>query len=147
LHDSQPGILAVNRSFLQSFFLPGDYNYTQQLLLDAYHRGLRFAHVPVSFKKRAGGRSFVTLRYPFKVIPQIVLVLVGVKPMRVFAPIGLFFMLIAGGVFVWQFAQYLAGASPKPVVSVNLVLGAGLFGLQTLFVGILAELIIRRSKG
>ncbi len=31
LRDSQPGILAVNRSYLKIFYLPGDYNYTQLL--------------------------------------------------------------------------------------------------------------------
>ena len=35
--DSQPGIFAVNKIFLDNFYLPGDYNYTQQILLDAYH--------------------------------------------------------------------------------------------------------------
>ena len=146
LRDSQPGIFAANKAYLQNFYLPGDYNATQQVLLDAYHRGLRFAHVPVAFRRRSGGRSFVSLRYPLKVIPQIALVLVSVKPMRIFASIGLVFMGTASVVFCWQFAQWLAGHAPKPVVSVNFVLGTGLFGLQTFFFGVLAELIVRRPK-
>ena len=52
LKDSQPGIFAVNKTFLKNFYLPGDYNYTQQILLDAYHRNLRFSHVFVSFNNR-----------------------------------------------------------------------------------------------
>ena len=55
LKDSQPGIFAVNKTFLKNFYLPGDYNYTQQILLDAYHRNLRFSHVFVSFNKRKEG--------------------------------------------------------------------------------------------
>ena len=93
--DSQPGILAVNRAYLANFYMPGDYNYTQQILLDGYHKGLRFAHVSVAFRKRVTGRSFVSFKYPFKVLPQIVMVLIGVKPLRVFGPIGLFFVLLA----------------------------------------------------
>jgi glycosyltransferase involved in cell wall biosynthesis len=144
LRDSQPGIFALNRTYLQVFRLPGDYNYTQQLLLDAYHKGMRFAHVPVTFRARASGRSFVSLKYPFKALPQIAMVLLGVRPMKVFAPIGLSFMGVAAAVSAVELALWLAGRAPKPVEHVNLVLGTGLFGLQTLFFGILAQLIVER---
>ena len=63
------------------------------LLLDAFHKGMRFAHVPVTFRERTTGRSFVSLAYPFKALPQIAMVLVGVRPMKLFAPIGLSFMV------------------------------------------------------
>jgi glycosyltransferase involved in cell wall biosynthesis len=145
LRDSQPGILALSRVYLDQFFLPGDYNYTQQILLDAFHKGMRFEHVPVTFRKRETGQSFISLRYPFKVLAQIVLVLTGVRPMKVFAPVGLFFVALATGVFLWQLGGWMFGDAIKPVRSVNLVLGAGLFGLQTLFFGLLAELIVRRG--
>jgi glycosyltransferase involved in cell wall biosynthesis len=61
--DSQPGIFAANRDYLAVFNIPGDYNYTQQILLDAYHQGMRFAHVPVTFRQRSflfalGDRNF-----------------------------------------------------------------------------------------
>jgi len=146
LRDSQPGILALASVYLDQFFLPGDYNYTQQILLDAYHKGMRFEHVPVTFKRRRTGRSFITLRYPFNVLGQMVLVLVGVRPMKVFAPIGLACIGMAAAVFLWQFAGWLFGDAVKPVRNVNFVLGSGLFGLQTLFFGLLAELIVRRNR-
>jgi hypothetical protein len=132
--------------YLDQLFLPGDYNYTQQILLDAYHKGMRFEHVPVSFRSRCTGRSFVTLRYPFKVAAQIVQVLVGVKPMRVFAPVGLLFLGLAAGVAAWQIAGWLMGEATKPIRHVNFVLGTGLFGVQTFFFGLLAELIVRRKE-
>jgi glycosyltransferase involved in cell wall biosynthesis len=144
LRDSQPGIFAMGRAYLEVFRLPGDYNYTQQILLDAYHKGMRFAHVPVAFRERTTGRSFVSLRYPFKALPQIGMVLVGVRPMKLFAPIGLGFMGLAGAVFAVELALWLAGLASKPVEHVNFVLGTGLFGLQTLFFGILAQLIVER---
>jgi glycosyltransferase involved in cell wall biosynthesis len=146
VRDSQPGIFAVGAGYLESFWLPGDYNYTQQLLLDAYHRGLRFEHAEVTFKPRSGGRSFVSYRYPFLVLSQIVLVLAGVKPMRVFAPLGLGFIALAAVTFGWQFGEWLVAGAAKPVRSVNFVLGTGLFGLQTFFFGLLAELVVRRQR-
>jgi len=146
LKDSQPGIFAVNRDYLDVFNLPGDYNYTQQILLDAYHQGMRFAHVPVAFRKRTTGESFVSMRYPFKVLPQLLLVVIGIKPMKIFLPIGFLFLLIASIVFSVELVLWIVGKSIKPVVHVYAVLGFMFFGLQTLFFGLLAELIIRINK-
>jgi glycosyltransferase involved in cell wall biosynthesis len=144
--DSQPGILAVNRAYLNNFYMPGDYNYTQQILLDAYHKGMRFAHVSVAFRERAAGRSFVSFRYPFKVLPQIVMVLVGVKPLRVFAPIGLLFVLVAMAIGTHDVVDFLFYEGDKPINHVNLVLGSFLFGVQTLFFGLLADLIVKQKR-
>jgi glycosyltransferase involved in cell wall biosynthesis len=144
--DSQPGIFAVSDDYLQVFNLPGDYNYTQQILLDGYHKGMRFAQVPVSFNKRETGKSFVSLQYPLKVFPQILQVLIGVKPLKVFGPTGLFFLGIGLFVAIVNLTSWLFGDAIKPIQQVNLVLGTGLFGLQTLFFGLLADLIVKNNK-
>lgn len=146
LKDSQPGIFCVNSDFLRDFYLPGNYNYTQQILLDACHRGMRFEHVCVSFNKRGGGESFVSLRYPLKVLPQIIQVLVGVNPLKIFGPVGLLFLVLGGLVFGYDLLFYIFGDNPKPVMRVNFVLGTALFGLQTLFFGFLADLIVRMNR-
>lgn len=146
LLDSQPGIFAVNNAFLSNFYLPGDYNYTQQILLDAYHRNLRFSHVPVSFNKRVKGKSFISLSYPFKVIPQIIQVIIGLKPLKVFGPIGWFFFSLGILVFTFQFFSFLFGHSQKPVENVNLVLGSFLLGLIILCFGFLADLMVKTNR-
>lgn len=146
LKDSQPGIFAAAKDYLEVCSIAGDYNYTQQVLLDAYHKGMRFAHVPVSFRKRETGKSFVSLKYPIKVLPQILMTICGTKPMKVFFPIGAAFFLVGLSIFAWQFGEWLMGLSDRPVQQVNLVLGCALFGLQTMFFGILAQLIVQTRK-
>lgn len=146
LMDSQPGIFAVNSEFVRNFYLPGDYNYTQQILLDAYHRRLRFSHVLVSFNKRDKGESFIGLSYPFKVIPQIIQVVIGIKPLKIFGPIGWFFLSLGFFVFLFQFCSFLLGNTQKPVENVNLVLGSFLFGLQILCFGFLADLVVKMNR-
>ncbi len=141
LKDSQPGIFAVNQNYLSIFRIPRDYNYTQQILLDAACKRMQFSHVEVSFKERTHGKSFVSLKYPFKVFPQLFWVLVGVRPLKIFVPVGLFFIGCSSLVFLYQIIQYLSGITSTPVVNVNFVLGFGLFGLQVLLFGVLAELI------
>ncbi len=144
LKDSQPGIIAVSKDYLKVALLPGDYNYAQQVLLDAFHKGMRFAQAPVSFRERTSGRSFVSLAYPFKALGQIFWLLVSLRPLTVFAPIGAAFLALGFGVAAWQIAHWFMGEAARPVENVNLVLGCALFGLQTLFFGVLAELIVRR---
>lgn len=146
VYDSQPGILAVNRSYLDGFYLPGDYNYTQQILLDSYHRGMRFAHVDVEFRKRETGKSFISYKYPFKVLPQILQIIIGIKPLKFFGPIGVFFVLLAFGVSVIEILDWIFGDARKPIEHVNLVLGSFLFGVQTLFFGLLANLIVTTKR-
>jgi len=146
LRDSQPGIFAVNNIFLRNFYLPGDYNYTQQILLDAYHRNLRFSHKYVTFNKRKEGKSFVKLNYPFKVIPQIIQVIIGIKPLKIFGPIGLFFLFLGFIIFIYQVTSFILGLTQKPVENVNLVLGSFLFGLQILCFGFLADLVVKMNR-
>ncbi len=147
IQDSQPGIFAVSGAYLELYDVPGDYNYTQQILLDAYLKGMRFAHVSVDFDQRRAGKSFISPLYPFKVLPQIVLVIAMAKPMKIFGTCGVLFLLLGASVFLVQLGQWMAGAADKPVTNVNLVLGASLFGLQMLFFGILAKLVVLTRPG
>ena len=140
--DSQPGIFAVHASYLNIFDIPGDYNYTQQIMLDAYLKGMRFAQVPVSFRQRRTGQSFITLRYPFETIMQIILVICISKPMAICFPVGLALIASASTVFSFQIIEWAAGFSSRPVQNVMLALGMAVFGIQMLLFGILAKLIM-----
>ena len=146
IEDSQPGIFAVNSDYLKIFNIPGDYNYTQQILLDAYHKGMRFTHVPVSFQKRKKGKSFISLKYPLKVLPQMLLVIISIKPMKIFIPLGLSFLLLASVIFSAELVFWMAGKTIKPVLHVNAVLGLIFLGIHTFFFGLLAELIVRTRE-
>ena len=146
VRDSQPGIFAVNASYLKVSFIPGDYNYAQQVLLDSYLNGMRFEQVPVAFHQRTSGSSFVSFAYPFKTLPQILMLMVSVKPLKVFLPLAAIFFTIATSVFVVELAFWFSGNAARPVEHVNLVLGLGMFGLNTGFFGLLAELVVQRQR-
>ncbi len=146
IRDSQPGMFAANRAYLDRFFLPYDYNYTQQVLLDGYLKGMRFSQVPIAFNERETGTSFISLKYPFKVLPQIFLLLVMARPLKVFLPPAGLFLAVALGLFSAELALWILDLSSKPVVHVNLVLGLALFGLNIGCFGLLAELIVRHRS-
>ncbi|MDA0772753.1 MAG: glycosyltransferase family 2 protein [Cyanobacteria bacterium] len=77
IEDGQPGLFGLNRQYLSCFDFQGDYNYTQQLLLDASHKNMRFLQTPISFRKRAYGDSFISFVYPFIVCYQIIVMMLG----------------------------------------------------------------------
>ena len=145
LKDSQPGIFAINKNYLNVFRIPGDYNYTQQILLDGYHKQMRFSHVDVSFNLRKSGDSFISLKYPFKVFSQLLMVLVGVKPMKVFGITGMIFLLSATIISIFQIYNFILGLSTKPIENSNLVIILIFLGVHLISFGILAQLIIEKK--
>lgn len=141
IQDAQPGFFAVSKAYLETFTIPGDYNYTQQIILEASLAKLRFTQVNIHFRKRVTGQSFISLRYPLKVLPQILIVIALYRPMKIFGTIGISTLFVG---ILWGFVEllfWLAGVTEKPVMRTNLVTILVIFGAQTLFFGVLAELV------
>ena len=141
ISDSQPGLFAGNNLFLKSVSIFSDYNYTQQVLYSSHLAGLRFTQVPITFKKRLHGESFVKLSYPFKALFQIFILVLTKNPMRIFGFLAFLFLSFATTVALIDLNSYFLGLSQKPIDKVNLVLGFGLVGFQLLFTGIILKSI------
>ncbi|NGZ28817.1 MAG: glycosyltransferase family 2 protein, partial [Magnetococcales bacterium] len=146
IQDGQPGIFAANRRYLSQFYLPGDYNYTQQILVDAFHKGMRFAQIPVAFRPRTTGHSFISLKYPFKVLGQVFMLMAALRPLRVFGSLGFFFIFLGSAIAIGEILSWWQGLGDKPVQHVNAVMALLFFGLQTFFFGVLAHLIMELRK-
>lgn len=69
--DGQTGMRAFSREAARSAEIVHDYNYAQVLTLDLLRKGFSFAEVPVRYSPRERGESFVSWRYPLKVLPAI----------------------------------------------------------------------------
>jgi glycosyltransferase involved in cell wall biosynthesis len=67
--DGQTGLMAFHKRYLQVMEMPADYNETQQLIMDACYKKFRVLEVPVLFHPRTTGKSFISFKYPFKVLP------------------------------------------------------------------------------
>ncbi|NTW99529.1 MAG: glycosyltransferase family 2 protein, partial [Geobacteraceae bacterium] len=98
--DGQTGLMAFGRKYLQQFTIIADYNETQQLILDSYRKNMRIIEVPVLFHKRTAGKSFISWRYPFKVLPTILRHYVRIHPLRVFTPAAAVLLLCAAATAV-----------------------------------------------
>lgn len=61
LTDGQSGYRALSREAAATATIEHDFNYAQVLTLDLVARGFRYAEVPISYRFRESGRSFVRL--------------------------------------------------------------------------------------
>jgi glycosyltransferase involved in cell wall biosynthesis len=71
LNDGQSGMRALSRSALAAFEIVHDYNYAQVLTLNLVRQGFRLAEVPISYRVRTTGRSFIGWDYLWRVPPAI----------------------------------------------------------------------------
>jgi len=70
LSDAQSGFRALSADTLAVAQINHDYNYAQVLTLDLLRKGFRYAEVPIRYRRRQEGRSFVKLgRYLWRVLP------------------------------------------------------------------------------
>jgi glycosyltransferase involved in cell wall biosynthesis len=70
--DGQSGYRALSRHAAAHAQIIHDYNYAQVLTIDLLARGARYAEVPISYRFRESGHSFVRLgRYLAAVVPAI----------------------------------------------------------------------------
>ena len=65
--DGQTGFRAFSRRALECAEIIHDYNYAQVLTLDLLKKGMRLREVPVDYRVRTRGRSFVSPQYLWRV--------------------------------------------------------------------------------
>ncbi len=69
--DGQTGMRAFSREAALRAEIIHDYNYAQVLTLDLLQKGFRLEEVPIRYRVREHGESFVRWSYPAKVLPAI----------------------------------------------------------------------------
>ncbi|HSL01447.1 MAG TPA: glycosyltransferase family 2 protein [Rubrobacteraceae bacterium] len=69
--DGQTGMRAFSRGAAEAAEIIHDYNYAQVLTLDLLRKGFRMEEVPIRYRVREHGESFVRWSYPIKVLPAI----------------------------------------------------------------------------
>jgi glycosyltransferase involved in cell wall biosynthesis len=69
--DGQTGMRAFSREAAAAAEIIHDYNYAQVLTLDLLRKGFVLEEVPIRYRLRKRGTSFVSWRYPAKVLPAI----------------------------------------------------------------------------
>lgn len=70
--DGQSGFRVLSAAAAREVTVAHDYNYAQVITIDLLARGFRYAEVPITYRFRSSGRSFVRLgRYLRRVVPTV----------------------------------------------------------------------------
>lgn len=69
--DGQTGMRGFSREAADRAEIVHDYNYAQVLTLDLLRKGFRLEEVPIRYRVREHGESFIRWSYPAKVLPAI----------------------------------------------------------------------------
>ncbi|CAM3751744.1 glycosyltransferase family 2 protein [Mesobacillus zeae] len=73
LYDGQSGMRAFSRNALKHAEIIHDYNYAQVLTLNLVRKGFRVLEVPIRYRVRCTGTSFITFRkYMSNVLPAVI---------------------------------------------------------------------------
>jgi hypothetical protein len=67
ISDGQTGYRAFSRRALDVAEIIHDYNYAQVHTLDLLHKGMRMVEVPITYRRRGRGRSFIGAAYLWRV--------------------------------------------------------------------------------
>ncbi len=146
ISDAQTGLMAFGRKYLEKFEIHGNYNPPQQLLIDANCKSMRYTEVPVNFDPRVTGESFVSAKYPFCVLMNILRILVYANPLRVYSYIGLSFMSLSVLYFLFTNIGLKMGWDMTIFIIENLSLALLMIGLQAFFFGLLADMIMKKRS-
>ena len=65
--DGQTGFRAFSRRALECAEIIHDYNYAQVLTLDLLKKGMRMREVPIAYRPRTKGKSFISIKYLWRV--------------------------------------------------------------------------------
>ncbi len=108
---------------------------TMAMLSDA--REIRYT--PISYAARVGRSKFHPIRDTYRYLLQVVRMVTFFNPIRVFFPLALILLLIGGGKLVYDIVT-----DPFKVAITTVVVL--MTGLQVLILGLLADLIVTRTR-
>lgn len=148
LHDYNCGLKVYTAECAKSLRLYGGLHRFIPLL--AYQQGFRVTEVPVVHQKRKFGKSKYGISKVWKDLPDMFTMFFlskyGKRPMHFFGIIGFIFLLIGFGILTYLASAkifYGQGIGDRPILFLGMLLVLG--GLQILFTGFLADIIINKS--
>lgn len=150
ISDLTCGFRAYNRETLLRLNLPGDYTYTQEVIIDALGKNLKVLWVPVEVTYFEGRKSRVVksvLSYVNNSSRIILKAVRDVRPMKFFGVPGLFLMMLSLIVFIGFLCFYFQDFKISPYRNYLLFsIATLLIGLQFFVFALIADMIRSSRK-
>jgi len=150
INDLTCGFRAYNRETLLRLNLPGNFTYTQEVIIDALGKRLKIKWIPVEVtyfenrKSRVVKSIFTYVNDSFKIILKAIR---DVRPMKFFGIPGIIMMLFSFGFFAYFLFFYVQDFKISPYRNILLV-AATLFvvGLQFFVFALIADMVRTNRK-
>ena len=138
--DLNSGFRIFRRDLAMKFYglYPEGFSLTTTITVAALSNGYSVKYIPIEYYKRKGKSSIKPIRDFVGFTTLILRLSIYFKPMQVFLPVSIFFMLAGSVKLAIDFAQH-------DYFGIGGVFLAAT-GIQLLFMGLLADLIIRRTE-
>lgn len=148
--DGQTGFRAMRREVLEKCLPINEFSYTQEMIIRAAKEGFVIKSVPVNFYKRYDEKSRL-FRSPFYFASRAWWIIIRTwrdyHPFKFFVLPGLVFFLL--GLVAFGFVAWHVFTTGRLAGRVGTLIGSGvlfLFGMQLVFMGILADMIRTHTK-
>lgn len=145
IKDLTCGFRAYNRETLLRLNLPGDFTYTQEVIIDALGKGLKIMWIPVEVTYFEGRKSRVVKtiwNYVNNSLRIIIRAIRDVRPMKFFGVPGLFLMAVSFIAFVIFLCFYFQDFKITPYRNyLSFAVYTLLIGLQFVVIALIADMI------
>jgi len=138
--DLNSGMRAIRREAVLPYLrlLPHGHSWVSTLTLALMNNAHPVKFVPIEYFPRRGKSTFHPLRDTANYILTVFRTITWFSPLKVFLPLGMLLLLTGLGKMVWDIIRFHWHLAPSTVV---LLLG----GLQVLVLGLIADMIAKRS--
>lgn len=149
LKDASSGFRAFTREAAQKFLLLSEHTYTHETIVQAGNKKLAVAEVPITFKRRAIGESRLISNVGSHIQKSLMTIFRSVLMYRaftVFTWIGSLLIFFGGVLGVRFLIYFMAGQGSGHIQSLILAAILIIIGVNTVFLGVLADLISYNRK-
>ncbi|MBM4046630.1 MAG: glycosyltransferase family 2 protein [Planctomycetes bacterium] len=144
IYDLTSGMRVFRRETYEHLLpLSDDLDFTLNMTMRAVPAGLKLEEVPIRYDERLGASKLSVSKHGYSFLKTILIVVRDYRPMKIFVPMSLFFVVLAALNLAQLIARRYFGEGVTPSITNGLILsaGLGLFGLQVFFFGVLADMI------
>ena len=138
--DLNSGLRVMRKDIIEKYFhlLPDGFSFTTTITLAMASDAYQIEYVPIDYLKRDGKSKIRPIHDTLNFIQLIVRTILYFNPLKVFMPIGLILIGLSFGLLMYRtFVDLAFGVT---------IIVMFLAGIQLLALGIIADLIVRRTK-
>lgn len=139
--DLNSGLRAMKRNQVLEFLsiLPNTHSWVSTITMAFLSNGHDVRWIPIDYRRRVGDSSFHPIADTYNYLSLVVRAIMYFNPLRIFLPLSLGMLFVGAGKMIYDIIAYQFHFAPSTVMLV-------LTGVQLGAIGLLADLIVRRSR-